>query len=43
MSKGMKASRKQARTAESAACQTADSFVSNQMKTLAVAFGLKQR
>ena len=38
MSKGTKAFKKQAQTAERAAVQTADSFVANQMQTLAEAF-----
>jgi hypothetical protein len=38
MSKGTKAFRKQARTAERVALQTGDAFVSDQMKTLAQAF-----
>jgi hypothetical protein len=38
MSKGTKAFRKQARTAERVALQAGDAFVSDQMKTLAQAF-----
>jgi hypothetical protein len=38
MSKGTKAFRKQARTAERVATQTADDFVAGQMRTLAQAF-----
>jgi hypothetical protein len=38
MSKGTKAFRKQARTAERVAVQAADGFVSEQMRTLARAF-----
>jgi hypothetical protein len=38
MSKGTKAFKKQAQAAERAAVQSADSFVANQMKTLAEAF-----
>jgi hypothetical protein len=38
MSKATKAFRRQARTAERVAYQSADAFVSDQMKTLAEAF-----
>ena len=38
MTKAPKAFRKQARTAERVAVQSADAFVSGQMKTLAAAF-----
>jgi hypothetical protein len=38
MSKGMKAFRKQARTAERVAVRAGDAFVSDQMRTLAQAF-----
>jgi hypothetical protein len=38
MSKSTKAFRKQARTAERAAYQSADAFVSGQLRTLAEAF-----
>jgi hypothetical protein len=38
MTKGTKAFRKQARTAERVAFQAADAFVSNQMRSLAEAF-----